>query len=77
MGKVLQPCGHIPYAVCKANGVPPLGIEDEDEDEGESEIDVGEHRRGGGRPWNGSKDNHSRDEIEDLDNQKGIYPHKL
>ena len=58
--------GHIPYAVCKANGVPPLGIQDEDEDEGESEIDLGEHQRAGGRPVNGSKDNHSQDEIEAL-----------
>ena len=51
--------GHIPYAVCKANGAPPLGIEDENEDDGESEIDVDEPRRLGGRPLNG-KNNHSQ-----------------
>jgi hypothetical protein len=57
--------GHIPYAVCKANGALPLGydnvdgvlptgMEEEDEDEGESEIDQEEHRRPGGRPLNGT-----------------------
>lgn len=63
--------GHIPYAVCKANGVPslvnenldgvlPTGMEDENEDDGESEIDPDERRRWGGRPLNG-KDNLNND----------------
>ena len=54
--------GHIPYAVCKANRVPSLGMEDENEDDGESEIDMDKPRRLEGRPLNG-KNNHNQDKI--------------
>lgn len=53
--------GHIPYAVCKANGAPPLGDSEEqdfemggiDFDEGESEIEEPLARNHTGRPSDG------------------------
>lgn len=70
--------GHIPYAVCKANGASPLGMDNfqveesasgtDDENEEFDGIDDGESieghitKRPGGRPLNGNGD-HSGDKL--------------
>ena len=80
--------GHIPYAVCKANGASPLWMEDGSEEQefeiggiggvdiNDGESDIEEHltrtQRLGGRPLN-DKGNHSQGKIKTSYSGNGIY----